>query len=463
MSKKIIVAGAGHGGLVAARYLAEAGYDVTVYEKKAAGTLGYDQQDSVHLDGFELAGVPVPEDYRVKRTPLSFILPGLNLPPITQGVSEDSYNVEIDRRALYRILLGAAEEAGAKIEYETAVLEPVMLGSRVAGVKTNKGVIYADLVIDAAGLYSPLRSALPDYLQIDAAAGDGNVLSAYRGYFDRVEGIDAPALKYQVYLEPGADCGLMWVITLETQVDVLIGRFRPLREEEIEEKLQVLREMNPHMGSSLLRGGKIMQIPVRQPLGMLVADGYAAIGDAAFMTIPIKGSGIGYSMRAGKLLARCVQADENGCYTRETLWKYQCDFFENIGFDAGALAIIKNAMPMVTREDIEYLIQEEILSPELLQKFGNEEGMAKIISSMGFGGLRDTAKKIVGHQSLRRLILSSGKAVAKYAMVRQGLKAKYDPKSAEKWVHGYNKFYDSLNAGAEEADEKQDETPDEDA
>ena len=51
MSKRIAVAGAGHGGLVAAYYLACAGYDVTVYEKKAAGTLGYDQSDSVHLDG----------------------------------------------------------------------------------------------------------------------------------------------------------------------------------------------------------------------------------------------------------------------------------------------------------------------------------------------------------------------------------------------------------------------------
>lgn len=463
MGRKIIVAGAGHGGLVAAHYLAAAGYDVTVYEKKAEGTLGYDQYDSVHLDGFELAGIPVPEEYRVKRTPLSFLLPGLDLPPITQGVSEDSYNVEIDRRALCTILLGLAKEAGARIEYNTKVRGPVMLGSRVAGVETDRGVVYADLVIDAAGLYSPVRSQLSDYLLIDKEAGESNVLSAYRGYFDRIEGIDAPELRYQVYLLPGSDCGLMWVITHEDHADVLIGKFRPLEEAEIEQGLKTLRELNPHLGNNLLRGGKVMKIPVRQPMGMLVADGYAAVGDSAFMTIPIKGSGIGYSMRAGKLLADCVQADKNGCYTRDTLWKYQCDFFENIGFDAGTLAIIKNALPKVSREDIEYLIRENILSPELLQKFGNEEGMAKIISSMGFGGLRDMTKKIVGHQNLRKLILSSGKAVAKYTMVRQGLKAKYEPKTAEKWVRGYNKFYDSLNSGADDADEKPDEKQEEEA
>ena len=50
-------------------------------------------------------------------------------------------------------------------------------------------------------------------------------------------------------------------------------------------------------------------IPVRQPLAVMIADGYAAIGDSAFMAIPINGSGIGCSMRAGKMLADAVIAD----------------------------------------------------------------------------------------------------------------------------------------------------------
>ena len=40
MDRKIIVAGAGHGGIVAAYYLALEGYDVTVYEKGKKGKLG---------------------------------------------------------------------------------------------------------------------------------------------------------------------------------------------------------------------------------------------------------------------------------------------------------------------------------------------------------------------------------------------------------------------------------------
>ena len=45
MKGKIIVAGMGHGGLAAAAILARSGYDVTVYEQKSAGTLGYDWTD----------------------------------------------------------------------------------------------------------------------------------------------------------------------------------------------------------------------------------------------------------------------------------------------------------------------------------------------------------------------------------------------------------------------------------
>ena len=444
MGKRIAVAGAGHGGLVAAYYLACAGYDVTVYEKKAKGTLGYEQSDSVHIDGFEEAGIPVPEAYRVKRTPLSFLVPELGLPPVTQGVSEDSYNVEIDRKALYAILIGMAEDAGAKMEYETEIEAPILLGSRVCGVKTNRGDIYADLVIDAAGLHSPLRTGLPEYFGIEKEAGDWNVLYAYRGYFERKPDMEAPALKYQVYLEPGEEAGLMWVITHETETDILIGKFRPLSEEMIGRKLGELREMNPHIGQKLLRGGKTAEIPLRQPLGMLVADGYAAVGDSAFMTIPLKGSGVGYSMRAGRLLAAAVEADENGCFTRETLWSYQHAFFENIGFDAGLLAFIKDLIPQITAEDIEYLMNEGIFSPETLQKFGNEEGLVKIVTSMGFSGLRDTAKKIVGHPNVRRMLINTGKNVAKYTLLKQNLKAKYEPKAAEKWIRAYRKFYDNV-------------------
>lgn len=61
MGKKIIVAGAGHGGIIAAAKLAEKGYDVTVYEKKVKEELGYDWLDAIDIKIFNDVGLPLPD------------------------------------------------------------------------------------------------------------------------------------------------------------------------------------------------------------------------------------------------------------------------------------------------------------------------------------------------------------------------------------------------------------------
>ena len=271
--KKIIVAGAGHGGIVAAMYLAQAGFDVTVYEAKQEADLGYDQYDSVHIDGFELAGIPVPEDYKVKRTGLTFMIPGTDLPPLKQGVSDDTYNVEIDRKALYRWLIGPAKEAGVSFRFGCAVKAPIMLGSRVAGLTTDEGDVYADLVIDAAGMYSPVRSQLPEALGIQNTITATDIMHTYRAFYTRNMEAGEPAYKYIVSLLPSPFCGIVWAITHETEVDILIASMAgELTDELIEEKTALLKASNPVIGE-FIRGGRVADIPVRQALSRLVPEG----------------------------------------------------------------------------------------------------------------------------------------------------------------------------------------------
>ena len=460
--KKIIVAGAGHGGLVAAKALAEAGYDVTVYEKKQEDGLGYPQYDSVHLDGFEKAGVPIPEAYKVKRTGLTFVIPGADLPPLKQGVSDDTYNVEIDRKALYRWLLEPAKTAGVCFRFGCAVQGPILLGSRVAGLKTDDGDVYADLVIDAAGMYSPVRTQLPEYLGIQNELNPRlDVMHTYRAFFRRNKELPDPENKYVVSLVPGAFCGLFWAITGEEEIDVLIASLsHPLTDEDITEKTAMVRQANPAMGA-FLRGGRGADIPVRQPLSMLIADGYAAVGDAAFMAIPLKGSGVGYAMRAGKMLADTVIADENGCCTRETLWGYQLRFFKEIGFTSSLMAVIKNEMPLITQEDMEYFFREGLVSSEVLEAFGSEAKFSRIIGAFSFKELREKAKKIVGHPYVRGVIVRGGKNITRALMVQQSLKEKYDPASAAKWNAAYNGLFEGIQNKIEKELEHPGQAPEE--
>ena len=78
---------------------------------------------------------------------------------------------------------------------------------------------------------------------------------------------------------------------------------------------------------------------------MFVADGYAAVGDSAFMTYAVKGSGIAYSLMAGTLLANAIEQDEDCLFNCDTLWEYEKAFFRQIGFDACRTALMKNLLP----------------------------------------------------------------------------------------------------------------------
>ena len=82
----------------------------------------------------------------------------------------------------------------------------------------------------------------------------------------------------------------------------------------------------------------------------MVADGYAAIGDAAFMTVPLIGSGIANSLKAARILAETVMADADGAYTAQTLYPYQKRFFSELGGGLAPIACIKLMLTMRNRK-----------------------------------------------------------------------------------------------------------------
>lgn len=64
--KKIIIAGAGHGGLTAAYNLADKGYDITVIECKQRDELGYDWHDLLDHSAFDDSGIPRPSEDMIR-------------------------------------------------------------------------------------------------------------------------------------------------------------------------------------------------------------------------------------------------------------------------------------------------------------------------------------------------------------------------------------------------------------
>ena len=165
---KILIAGAGHGGLTAAAYLSEKGYDVHVYEKLSRDKLGSDWDDAMHGRTFEYAGI---KDYDPKdvipRKKSAFYSTSLKT-PILFEYPEGSTFYEIERKVLYKYLLENAENKGAKLHFNTkvdkALIEPAF--GKVAGLIIDGVETSGDLVIDSAGMFSPVRDSLPENYNI---------------------------------------------------------------------------------------------------------------------------------------------------------------------------------------------------------------------------------------------------------------------------------------------------------
>lgn len=439
MGKTILVAGAGHGGLAAAADLARKGFDVTLLEQKAEDALGYDWTDIFAPASLIAAGVPYPSRslYTYKDN-MTFFPPARSV-ALTQRVPDDEREIKMERRDIYAHLVAHAKRCGVKFRFETAVTAPLLLGSRVCGVYAGEEKLYADLVIDACGLDSPLRTALPDICGVEREAGDNNVAYVYRAFYART-GDFTPEHNYEVYLLHQGRKEVAWVATEEDFADVLIVRFEPFGKDEADAVVDDLRKTNPHIGDTVVRGGQFAKIPVRQPLSVMVTDGYAALGDSAFMTVPLIGSGIANALKASHILSETVVGDKDCAYTAETLWKYQVGYYKLLGAGFAAMACLKNACLMLEPAEIDFLFERGILTEKEVTITANTTNLQSLIR-LTVKEFVERAKKVCTDKILLTKILRIASQIASATALCAMMPKAWSPQNVRKWVGSYNAFY----------------------
>lgn len=441
MGKKIIVAGGGHGGIAAGMLLAKKGFDVTVYEKNKRKNMGYDWTDIFDRKGFFAVGLPMPpEDKYGLKDNMTFIPPSGRVKP-EQDTPEDQLEIQMERTDIYDMLISGAEEAGVKFEYGVEVLSPIMTGSRIVGVKTDGGEKYADLVIDAAGIDSPLRTQLPDYLGIQQKPAKGEQIYIYRAFYNKTARIDEN--KFRVFLLFRGKTQVCWVAAEPEYTDVLIGRFEPFGDGEVQETLDELRKECPDLGGKVERGGQFVKIPVRQPLGVMVADGYAAIGDSAFMTMPLIGSGIANSLKAARMLADTVAEDEDGLYSAQTLWKYQRRFYSKLGNGLAPIAHIRMLATCVTADDLDYMFENEMLSANDLTMGADTTSLIYFLKRARPDEFKPKLGAAAGNLGLTKKIVMAGAKISAVTAALAAMPPKYDRSLVVKWVKAYNACFKS--------------------
>ncbi len=358
IKKKIIILGAGIGGLYVAKTLGKLGYDVVVYEKKLHSQLGYPWHDAIDKDTFKHLGIDIPQNFVLQKQILNFYGPSGD-GYISQGTKAGK-NYDIDRKKLIEYLITMAEKY-ATIHFGTAADSLIVENEAVVGVNIHGTAEYCDLVIDSSGIFSKYRYQLPEkYLMHDKILPH-DYLMTYRAYFKKDAFSFADS---NVYLMP-SDFSVLWCKDAPDSnlSDILISNFESLSPAQIETALDYLRKRNPHLTDECVFSVRDA-IPVRYPLATIVADGYCLIGNSAFMTKPTSGSGIENTLKAAVILFETISNITD--FTAKSLWKYAVKANNSFGVNCYMSYIARSKFQNIDRDNLIWLFTSGILNEHLL-------------------------------------------------------------------------------------------------
>ena len=149
------------------------------------------------------------------------------------------------------------------------------------------------------------------------------------------------------------------------------------------------------------------QVPVRRHNDCMVANGFAVVGDAAWMPRPIDAGGISPSIYGGTILGRVVaEALEAGDTSEAGLWKYNVEYMSTHGYPMASFEVLRRYLQTVTNDEINYgmkyfLSGEDITAiterkhPEFNQaRFMNPAMWFRVLGQLSLArGLRYTVRK----------------------------------------------------------------------
>lgn len=301
----------------------------------------------------------------------------------------------LNRKLLPRRQIQDAKKLGVEFQFQVALEKLIAEDGFIRGVVGRNLVDgsefkkTAKVIVDATGVTSRLRAGLPidSHIQREIDRDDLEATGRYiykftpgkedKTYFDPEYCI----IHLDQYLAPGGYC---WVFPKGAdKVNIGLGVQKKALEKRnqrygLQDNLQSLIDtyvqQNPCVKNPVQASGdedtgnakSNWQVPVRRHNDCLVANGYAIVGDAAWMPRPIDAGGIGPAMYSsvilGRVVAEAIQAND---FSETGLWKYNLDYMHTYGYQMASFEVLRRYLQTLTNGQIDYgmkhfLSQEDI-------------------------------------------------------------------------------------------------------
>ena len=329
----VLVVGAGPAGAAAAAWLARAGVETLMIDRarfprdKCCGdgltTLALRELEALGLEPAELESW-FTIDHAVIRSPSS----RETIFPLPSGAGQ--YAAVVRRRELDAALVELSRSEGASVAEGCAIDAIDASDDRIVATVDGMGEVEARWVVAADGMWSPVRKHLG--LAADGYRGEWH---AFRQYFEDVG--PRASRELMVWFEADLLPGYAWSFPLpggRCNVGFGIQRGGRHRVGDMKGLWPALLE-RPHIRDFLGAGARAegphraWPIPARVGRIPLTGPRTLFVGDAAAVTDPMTGEGIGQALVTGRLaataLSRPDEPDRAGCYDRSVRGELMAD------------------------------------------------------------------------------------------------------------------------------------------
>jgi geranylgeranyl reductase family protein len=389
MNCAVLVVGGGPAGAACAHWLADAGLDVLVVEKKRYPRVktcgdGLTPRAVRQLEDMGLGGALAGHHHRFEG--LRSIAFGKTLElqwPETPGFPR--YGYVITRHDLDQLVAERAEKAGATVWQATEAIEPVVEAGRVVGAVVKRAgpdggetvEVRASTVVVADGALSRFGRALGTSRNRAYPVG-----MAIRGYYTSPRH-DEPWIESHLDVrDANGDVlpGYGWIFPLgDGRINVgvgLLSTFRGYKEINTSRLMEAFTahapaawDIRPETSLGAPTGGKL---PMGLSVGPRSGPGWVLIGDAGGFINPFNGEGIAYAYETGRMAAEAIVAGDVAAYEARLQAEYGLyfkvarAFVRVIGRPALMKALVDTGMRSRTLMEWVLRIMANLLRPDEL-------------------------------------------------------------------------------------------------